>query len=195
MDVTGIVERLKKKLGDAAATLVPDTLDPTVKVDRKALVEVAAFLKTEPDIELDFLQSVSGLDLKEKLQVVYHLWSYKHRQGLVLKVELTPTDLSLPTVSGVWAAANWLEREQYDLFGFIFTGHPDLRRIMLPEDWVGHPLRKDYVFPEQYHGIEHYRPSPFDQFKAKDELEAKARAANAPLPAVPAAPTTPSTPS
>jgi NADH-quinone oxidoreductase subunit C len=190
MDAAAIVERLKNKLGDATLALVPDSLDPTVVIDRKTLVEAAAFLKGEPDLEFDFLASVSGLDLKEKLQVVYHLWSYKHRHGLVVKVELAPTDLSLPTVSGVWAAANWLEREQYDLFGFVFTGHPDLRRIMLPEDWVGHPLRKDYVFPTQYHGIEHQRPSPFDQFKALDNARALARTVTEPAP--PAA-TTPST--
>jgi NADH-quinone oxidoreductase subunit C len=192
MEAALIVEQLKKKFGDKIGAFTADNPDPFVLVDRQALVEVCQFLKHEPALELDFLPSVSGLDLKDKVQVVYHLWSYKHRHGIVLKVELAPSDLSVPTVSGVWRAANWLEREQYDLFGVVFTGHPDLRRIMLPEDWVGHPLRKDYVFPTQYHGIEHYRPSLHDQFKAKDEVAAKVRAAAAPPP--PPAPTTLATP-
>jgi len=162
MDAAAIVERLQQKLGRAVGTLVTDNPDPYLVIDRALFLEACRLLKHEPGLELDFLESISGLDLKDKLQVVYHLWSYKHRHGLVLKVEVLPTDMTLPSVCSVWRAANWLEREQYDLFGFVFEGHPDLRRIMLPGDWVGHPLRKDYVFPEEYHGITHARPSPFD---------------------------------
>ncbi|MBI5509938.1 MAG: NADH-quinone oxidoreductase subunit C [Deltaproteobacteria bacterium] len=189
MDATAIVNRLKEKFGDAIGALTTENPDPFVVVDRKALVEICKFLKTDPDLELDFLVSISGLDLKEKMVAVYHLWGYKHRHGMVLKVECPPTDLVLPSVTSVWRAANWHEREQFDLFGFTFTGHPDLRRLLLPEDWVGHPLQKSYVYPTQYHGIDHYRPNPFDQFKAKDEADAKARA-----PSAPAEPTPGSTP-
>ena len=189
MEASVIVERLKQRFDDGIGTFTVDNPDPFVLVDRKVLVEVCCFLKQDPSLELDFLPSISGLDLGEKVQVVYHLWSYKHRHGIVLKVELQPDDLAVPSVSRVWRAANWLEREQYDLFGIVFTGHPDLRRIMLPEDWVGHPLRKSYVFPEQYHGIEHYRPNPSDQLKALDDLKAKALIA-----AEPKTPTSTATP-
>jgi NADH-quinone oxidoreductase subunit C len=98
---------------------------------------------------------VTGLDLPKdnKLQVVYHLYSYSKRHQIVLKVDLPREAASVSTVEGVWKAANWLEREVFDLFGVIFDGHSDLRRIMLPEDWVGHPLRKDYVEQEEYDGI------------------------------------------
>jgi NADH-quinone oxidoreductase subunit C len=85
--------------------------------------------------------------------VVYHLFSYTHNQQIVLKVDLPRDNPKIPTVEGVWKVANWFEREVYDLFGVIFDGHSDLRRIMLPEDWTGYPLRKDYVEQEEYDGI------------------------------------------
>jgi NADH-quinone oxidoreductase subunit C len=109
------------------------------------------------------------------LEVVYHLWSLPFKRSLVIKVMLprwkdgTPGNSSaagnssaggddarlpeVPTVSGVWRTADWHEREVYDLSGVYFTGHPNLRRILCPEDWVGHPLRKDYEMPLEYHGI------------------------------------------
>jgi NADH-quinone oxidoreductase subunit C len=104
---------------------------------------------------------MSGVDfLKEgKLQVVSHLYSYPHRHSLVVKVDVPRENPTLPSLEGVWKAANWQEREIYDLVGVIFTDHSDLRRILMPEDWVGHPLRKDFVEPEDYHGISTRRES------------------------------------
>src|SRR5262245_28941443 len=90
---------------------------------------------------------------EEKIQVVYHLYSYSNKLQIVLKVDMARDNPRVPTLEGVWKVANWFEREVFDLFGVIFTGHSDLRRIMLPEDWVGHPLRKDYVEEEEYDGI------------------------------------------
>ena len=93
-------------------------------------------------------------------EIVYHLFSMKHKHSLVLKVILPrwkegrPGELpEVPSVSGIWSTADWHEREVYDLNGVYFTGHPNLRRILCPEDWVGHPLRKDYEMPLEYHGI------------------------------------------
>ncbi len=90
---------------------------------------------------------------EEKIQIVYHLFSYAHNHQIVLKVDLPRDNPKIATVEGQWKVANWFEREVYDLFGVIFEGHSDLRRIMLPEDWVGFPLRKDYVEQEEYDGI------------------------------------------
>jgi NADH-quinone oxidoreductase subunit C len=94
------------------------------------------------------------------VEVVYHLYSMQHKHSLVLKVILPrwkgdqPGELpEVPSVASLWSTADWHEREVYDLSGVYFTGHPNLRRILCPEDWVGHPLRKDYEMPLEYHGI------------------------------------------
>ncbi len=168
MDATKIHARLDAKFGAAIGDLITENPDPTIMVEKAALAAVGAFLKGEPDLSFDFLESISGVDLGDKLLIVEHLFSYKHRHSIVLKAEVAYDDLDVPSSTKVWAAANWHEREQYDLFGFQFSGHPDLRRIMLPEDWVGHPLRKDYVDPVSYHGIEHYRPDPMEQLAVRD---------------------------
>ncbi|HEY2841081.1 MAG TPA: NADH-quinone oxidoreductase subunit C, partial [Pirellulales bacterium] len=99
-------------------------------------------------------------DFQPHLELVYHLWSIPNKTSLVLKVMLPrwQNDVAgqipeVPSVAGVWSTADWHEREVYDLSGVRFIGHPNLRRILCPEDWVGHPLRKDYEMPLEYHGI------------------------------------------
>lgn len=130
-------------------------MDPNLRVDPQAVVEVCRYLRDEPDLKFEILSDLTGLDLpkENKIQVVYHIYSYSHRHQIVLKVDLPRENPQLPTMEGVWKVANWLEREAFDLFGIVFEGHTDLRRILLPEDWVGYPLRKDYVEQEEYDGI------------------------------------------
>ncbi|HBA40056.1 MAG: NADH-quinone oxidoreductase subunit C [Deltaproteobacteria bacterium] len=130
-------------------------MDPNLRVDPQAVVEVCRYLRDEPDLKFEILSDLTGLDLpkENKIQVVYHIYSYSHRHQIVLKVDLPRENPQLSTMEGVWKVANWLEREAFDLFGIVFEGHTDLRRILLPEDWVGHPLRKDYVEQEEYDGI------------------------------------------
>ncbi len=126
------------------------------------LVEVCRFLKDEPDLAFDCLSNLSGVDFPkdDRLQVVLHLYSYTHRHKAVVKVNVPLGKPVRPSVERVWKAANWLEREVYDLLGVVFTDHPDLRRLLMPEDWSGYPLRKDFVEPEHYHGISTRRESP-----------------------------------
>ena len=135
--------------------------EPAIRVAPAHIVAVATFLKTDPTLAFDCLSNQSGVDYpkREQMEVVYHLFSYRHRHALVLKVGVSRDDPRLATVSTVWRAAIWQEREIFDLLGVDFAGHPDLRRILLPEDWVGHPLRKDYVEPTEYHGISTKRES------------------------------------
>jgi NADH-quinone oxidoreductase subunit C len=149
----------------------PD-LSVTVEADR--LVEVCTFLRDDPRLRFEILNDISGVDYLEPdpkkapkagfephLEVVYHLSSFSHPgRRFTLKVVLPrwkgdkPGELpEVPSVAGVWRTADWQEREVYDLVGVKFLGHPDLRRILLNDDWVGHPLRKDYEFPLEYHGI------------------------------------------
>ena len=115
---------------------------PTAK-----LLEILKVLKLMDQFAFDCLSNLTAVDRKDKFEVVYNLFSYKNKHSLTVKVYL-PRDESAntETVEGLWSAANWLEREVFDLFGIRFDNHSDLRRIMLPEDWVGHPLRKDYPY-------------------------------------------------
>jgi NADH-quinone oxidoreductase subunit C len=132
-----------------------------IRVAPAHIVAVATLAKTDPALAFDCLSNQSGVDYpkRDEMEVVYHLFSYRHRHAVVLKVGVARDNPRLATVSTVWRAAIWQEREIFDLLGVDFVGHPDLRRILLPEDWVGHPLRKDYVEPTEYHGISTKRES------------------------------------
>jgi len=155
MEPKDIHERLKETFGAKIASSVLEAIDPYLVVETAAIAEVCRYLKEEPDLAFDTLMCLSGVDTKEKLQVVYHLYSIARRHRVVLKVE-TPREgePSVPTVSHLWGTADFHEREAYDMFGFRFEGHPDLRRILCPDDWEGYPLRKDYVYPETYRDID-----------------------------------------
>jgi len=118
----------------------------TVRVKPDALVEVCVFLRDNPECAFDYLSDVSGVDYwpeEPRFGVNYHLTSTRFRQQLRVKVRVAGPDPRVPTVTPVWPGANWFERETYDLFGVTFAGHPDLRRILLPQDYQGHPLRRD----------------------------------------------------
>jgi NADH-quinone oxidoreductase subunit C len=161
MDVRVIYERLKACCGAGVRECVADARDPWIVVGPEVLVDVCRVLHDEPELAFDALSNLSGVDYKADgaIEIVYHLYSYPHRHTLVLKVR-TPRDRAVvPSVERMWKAANWHEREVYDLLGVTFTGHPDLRRLLMPEDWVGYPLRKDFVEPEEYHGISTRRES------------------------------------
>jgi NADH-quinone oxidoreductase subunit C len=150
-----------------------DAMDPFVVVEPADLVEICRFLRDDPRLRFELLNCISGVDYLEPdpkkapkagfephFEVVYHLSSFTHRHRLVVKLVLPrwkddqPGKLpEVPSVTGLWKTADWHEREVFDLSGVWFAGHPELRRILTSEDWVGHPLRKDYEFPLEYHGI------------------------------------------
>jgi NADH-quinone oxidoreductase subunit C len=173
-----IHQRIADRFGDAV-TLV-DAVDPyTVVNDPTRFLEVMRFLRDDPDLRFDFLRSVTGVDYPEqkKIASVYHLYSYDKAHAHVVKLMCDREAPEAPTVEGLWPTANWFEREQYDLLGIVYLSHSDLRRIMLPDDWVGHPLRKDYVEEADYHGIGTTRASPLEAFKQMDDARKKAREA------------------
>ena len=155
MDCKAIHEALEKQFGTKIREFKGDVPEPYWTIAGDSIVEVCRFLRDEPSLKFEVLSDLTALDWpkEEKIQVVYHLYSYYYKQQAVLKVDLPRDHPSVPTVEGVWKVANWFEREVFDLFGVVFDGHSDLRRIMLPEDWTGHPLRKDYVEQEEYDGI------------------------------------------
>jgi NADH-quinone oxidoreductase subunit C len=122
--------------------------ETTIVLPRAHIVAVCTFLKSTPGLEFNFLADVCGFDrgpeAEPRFEVNYHLFSTVKFHRVRLKVVLAEDDAHVPTVTNVWRTANWHERETYDLFGVIFDDHPDLRRILLPDDWQGHALRKDF---------------------------------------------------
>ena len=157
MKTEEIHQTLAARLGDAIGALHAETIDPWIEVQATAIVEVTRVCKEDPALRFDFLSSLCGVDAGDSMFVVYHLYSYALRHSTVLKVKVPKDAPVTRSVTGVWRGADWFEREAYDLFGVRFEGHPDLRRILLPDDWEGHPLRKEYVFPSHYGGIDNTR--------------------------------------
>jgi len=174
MTIQDVHQKLTARFGDRAVVgLKADAKDPWIEVAPGALLDVARNLKSDPEFAFDHLCNLTGVDYLEPdaklaakfpfqphVEVVYHLHSLKLGHRLVVKVKLPrwndghPGELpKVPSVSSVWAIADWHEREAYDLVGIRFTGHPNLVRILCPDDWEGHPLRKDYEMPLEYHGI------------------------------------------
>lgn len=156
-----IVKTLQDKFGEEGLTPTKDLAgDPFVTVPAEKIVEILRFFRDDSGLQMDCLSNLTGVDAPpEHLDVVYHLFSYPLRHSFVLKIRVPKASPKVSTVEKVYPTANWQEREAYDLVGVIFEGHPDLRRIMLPDDWVGHPLRKDYKEEAEYRGITTVRPS------------------------------------
>jgi NADH-quinone oxidoreductase subunit C len=135
--------------------------DPFVVIERDGLLAALTFLRDDPACRMQMLHCVTAVERPECMEVVYHLASLEHHHTLTVKVRVARPEggghgnwiPEVPSVAGLWAAADWHEREQWDLLGVRFTGHPDLRRILLPPEWIGHPLRKDYVYPSEHGGI------------------------------------------
>ena len=137
--------RLADRLRGRHPDLVLARGEATIALDRSELLDVLDSLRTDDQVALDFLSSVTATDWPGRTPrywVVYELYSMTHRHRLRVKVGVPDGDERVPTVAELFPTANWHEREVYDLFGITFEGHPDLRRIMMPEGWQGHPLRK-----------------------------------------------------
>ncbi len=147
-DIQKVTGKLIRQFGDKVITVEErsGSAIPSVVVDKAKILEALFFLKTDPDCAFDMLTDLFGVDnYKEKprFELIYFLNSFKNKARLAVKVGLEDGE-SVPTASGIWKAAEWFEREIYDMFGIRFEGHPDLRRILLDEDFEGHPLRKDF---------------------------------------------------
>ena len=173
MQPSEIIPVLVDRFGEAIRTFSPVVLDPFVEIHPSKLVDAMAFLRDDSRLLFEMLNDVAGVDWLETdakklakagfephLEVVYHLSSFTHGHRFTVKVVLPrwKDDVvgelpELPTLSHLWKTADWQEREVFDLLGIRFVGHPDPRRILMNDDWVGHPLRKDYEFPLEYQGI------------------------------------------
>jgi len=142
-----VVRRLRERNPHWVAAVVEFRGELTVEIPREHLRDACEFLAADPALKFAFLSDVTGVDrspIEPRFEVNYHLVSIEHRERLRVKVRASSDAPNVPSVVAVWPTANWHEREVFDLLGVRFEGHPDLRRILMPEDWEGHPLRKDY---------------------------------------------------
>jgi NADH-quinone oxidoreductase subunit C len=177
-----IFEHLRTRLGEsvfgftesAPADQKDGPRDPFFRTRPDHLLEVLRCLRDDSTLRFGFLQNLTAVDWPKappagEIELVYHLFSYPLRHEAVLKVSVPRDRPRLPSAAELWRNANWLEREQFDLLGVVFEGHPDLRRLLLPDDWVGHPMRKDYQEAAEYRGMPTTRPSPMDLLASYDK--------------------------
>jgi NADH-quinone oxidoreductase subunit C len=146
-DLKVIAEQIRAQFPQAVQDVVEFRGEVTVVVDRAQIAEVATYCRDADGLEFNLLSDLAGIDTypdEPRFAVSYVLYSLPLNHTLRLKTYAPGDDPVIPTVTDVWAGANWMEREVYDMFGVDFPGHPDLRRILMPFDWTGHPLRKDY---------------------------------------------------
>lgn len=140
------VIRLKEKFASSIIDVVEFRGEVTVTVKKDSILDVLLFLKQS--LQYNLLTDVTAVDYlgkkEERFMMVYQLYSIPNKDRLRIKTPVTEADCTVPSATQVWRTANWLEREVFDLFGITFDKHPDLRRILMTDDWVGHPLRKDY---------------------------------------------------
>ena len=150
MNPQEIAALLSEQFGDGILESDANNQNPWSAVDPPSILEVCRFIRFDSRLEMDHLELLGGVDYKDRIEVVYVVYSMKHRHRYTLKCRLPREEPHLPTVESVWNVANWHERETYDMLGVLFDGHSDMRRILCPDDWEGYPLRKDYKAPESY---------------------------------------------
>lgn len=158
LEIGQIIAVIKEKLPEAVVEEVLDGVDPFVVVKAEQWGETARLCRDDSRLGFDLLSCISGVDYPEReegpeIEVIYHLDSTVNHHGLTIKVKLPRSDPRVASVEEIWRTADWHERETYDLVGVVFEGHHNLVRILCAEDWVGHPLRKDYESPDSFHGI------------------------------------------
>ena len=142
-----IIDRLQARFPSSIRATEEFRNDLTVTVRTSDLLSIAQFLKEDPALAFDMIIDIVGVDRfrgKERFEVNYTLYSLSHKKYLRVKVLVDEDDPTVPTLTGVWSGANWHERETYDMFGIKFAGHPDLRRLYMPEEFEYYPLRKDF---------------------------------------------------
>lgn len=166
LNETQISDKIKAQFPDLNAEwTAPENGDKALVVSADKIDAVAGFLKNTPELSFDFLMSVSAFDrLKyvengNDIELTYHFYSYKHRHTIILKARVPRENGSVKSLAALYGCADFQEREVFDHFGLKFEGHPNMRRILLPDDWVGYPLLKDYKEEEEYNGIATTRPS------------------------------------
>jgi NADH-quinone oxidoreductase subunit C len=157
MTFQAIVDHIKSNLDEQVIISIDENASPkAIIVDAKNLIEVMSLLQSDDQLYFDSLSCITGLDNgpeDNSMEVIYNLYSIPYNHHLMVKVELERENPTIDTLTDLWKTADWHERETFDLFGIHFNNHPDLRRILLPADWEGFPLKKDYQQQAYYHGV------------------------------------------
>ena len=159
-----LIEQLKIKLGPSIVNIEEKPNNDTlVEIRKEDILAVMDVLKNDRAFRFHSLTNHLGVDYGESFAVVYNLYSYSLDRKITVKAYLDHEHPEIDSLEPLFRGINWFERETYDLLGIIFTGHSNLTRLLLPPDWEGHPLRKDYVYPEEYGGIDNRRPGLCDE--------------------------------
>jgi len=157
-----ILEKIKGRFPDSILEIAEFRGELTLVVKRENIVPICLFLRDDPELSFNFLSDLTAVDRlgrEPRFDVIYHLYSVDKNHRVRLKVRAEENE-TVPSVTSVWSNANWFEREVFDLFGVGFDGHPDLRRILMPDDWVGHPLRKDFPLTKEEVMFSHNKNRP-----------------------------------
>jgi NADH-quinone oxidoreductase subunit C len=154
MDYQQIIDRIQKQFPGVVLSFGEEQ-EQFINLDPRNWLDVARFLRDEGDLKFDSLECITGVDpgIDEELEVRYNLHSMIHKHKIEIRINLPRKRPNVPSIEQVWRIGDWFEREVFDMYGIRFKGHRDLRRMLLPEDWKGWPLRKNYAMPELYHGI------------------------------------------
>ena len=156
MDSEQFLSLVKSACGQREPLLVDYSYPLTILISSNDLIKVCATLHQNPSTYFDMLSCITGIDNGLEagtMEVIYNLYSIPFHSSLMLKVILPRENPEVESLSSIWKSANWMEREVFDMYGIQFKNHPDLRRILMPADWKGYPLRKDYRHEEHYRGI------------------------------------------
>ncbi|MCE5193958.1 MAG: NADH-quinone oxidoreductase subunit C [Nitrospiraceae bacterium] len=148
MEPLEIAEKVKDKFPNEVSNISEFRGQATVTLNKDKITEICRYLNDAPDLYFNYLVDLCGVDYLGKrntrFEIVYHLYSLKHRHMIRLKTPIAQSELYTDSVVSVWIGADWYERECFDMYGIFFNGHKDMRRILMPDDWEGYPLRKDY---------------------------------------------------
>lgn len=161
MEITDFKQLITDQFGETAVLSIDENATPeALVVDHTRIKEICLFLRDNEQGYFDMLSCLTAIDNGPEantMEVIYNLYSLPHEHALMLKTTIGREEAEIDSVESIWRTADWHEREAYDLLGVKFTGHPDMRRILMAADWEGHPLRKDYVDPESYRGMKTIR--------------------------------------
>ncbi len=152
-----IYYKLRELFGQDVLDFSDTAIDPIITINPALNLDILKYLKESEEFMFSYLMCLTGVDRNENIEIVYHIYSVKLNTKLTIKTKLEVNNLNIKSINMLWKGSDWMEREIFDLLGVVFIDHPNLKRILLPEDWVGYPLRKDYVFPKDYQGMNNER--------------------------------------